>query len=87
MRRVGGELIQRGIDRQPQPPAAIFDVHLGPRVVVERAVDVDESHRDARGNAGGARHRDIQRGVLVAVADFRPQHLARRRQADGRFLV
>ena len=34
-----------------------------------------------------ARHRDVQRRVLVAVADLRAQHFARGRQADRRLLV
>src|SRR5437867_5592891 len=35
---VGGELVQRGVDRHPRPAAPFLDVDLGPGVVVERAV-------------------------------------------------
>ena len=88
VRRVGGKLVERRIDRQPQPAAvALVDVDLGPRVVVERAAHVDEADGDARRNAERARHGDVQRRVLVAVADLGAQHFARRRQADGRLLL
>ena len=48
---VGGELVQGRVDGQPQPAARrLLHVHLGPRVVVEGAVQVDEPDRDrARG--------------------------------------
>ncbi len=88
MRRVGGKFVQRRIDRQPEAAVVAFvEVHLGPRVVVERAADKDEADRDARRNADRAGHGDKQRRVLVAVANFRPQHFARRRDADGRLLL
>ena len=86
-----GKLVERRIDRQPEAAAvALVEVDLGPRVVVERALhaaDVDQADGDARRNAERARHRDIERRVLVAVADLRAQHFARGRQADGRLLV
>jgi hypothetical protein len=50
-------------------------------------VDVDQTDRDPRRDARRPRHRDVQRRVLVAVADFGPQHFACRRQAHGRLLV
>ena len=88
MCRVGGILIQGGINRQPQPSVAAFiDVHLGPRVVIERAVHIDKPDVDARRNAQRSCQRDEQHGVLVAITHLRAQHFERRRQTDGRLLV
>ena len=88
VRRVGGELVERGIHRQPQPPAArLLDPDLGPRVVVERPAQVDEAHGDARGQAERAGHGDVERGVLVAVADPGLEHLEGRGQAHRRLLL
>ena len=46
-----------------------------------------EADGDPRRDADRARHGDVERRVLVAVADLRAQNLARRRQADRRLLV
>ena len=47
VRRVGGKLVERRINRQPQAAARSFiQIHLGPRVVVERAAHVDETDRN-----------------------------------------
>ena len=48
--RVGGELVEGRIDRDPQPASAAFvDVDLGPGMVVERALDAADI-READGN-------------------------------------
>ena len=39
------------------------------------------------GNADRSRHGDVERRVLVAVADLGPEHFERGRQAHGRLLV
>ena len=88
VRGVGRKLVERGIDRQPEPARRAFvDVDLRPRVVVERAADVRQAHGNARRYPDGPRHGDKQRRVLVAVANARSQHLSRRGQADGRLLL
>ena len=88
MSRVGGKLIQRRIDRQPQPASvALVDVDLGPGVVIEGAAHEHEADVDPRRNPERACHGDEERRVLVAVADFRPQHLTRRRNAHRRLLL
>ena len=56
-------------------------------MVIEGAVHEHESDGNSRRDANRARHRDEERRVLVAVADLGAQHVARRRQADSRFLV
>ena len=44
VRGIGWKLVQRWIDREPQAaPFAFVDVHLRPRVVVERAAHVNEA--------------------------------------------
>ena len=88
VRRVGGKLVERRIDRQPQATARSFiQVHLGPRVVVERATHVDETHRNPGRDARRAGHRHIQRRVFVAVAHLGAQNLACRRKTDRRLFL
>ena len=83
-----GNWLSVGSTGSQQPAAgALVEVHLRPRVVVERAAHEDEADGDARRDAERARHRDVERRVLVAVADLGAQHLARRRQADRRLLL
>ena len=89
MGRIRGKLIEGRIHRQPQSTAALVDVHLGPCVVIKSTRDpahVHEADRDAGRNAERARHRDVQRRVLVAVSHLRPQNLAGRGQAHRRLL-
>src|SRR6185369_5001015 len=53
---VGGELVERGVHGQPEAAAGRpFEVYLRPGVVVERAVQVHQAHRDARRDAQRAR--------------------------------
>ena len=83
-----GNSLRVGIDGQPQSaPAPSSHVDLGPGVVVERAAQVDEPDGDARRDAQRARHGHVERGVLVAVADPRAQHLERGGQAHRRLLL
>src|SRR5689334_4222122 len=79
VRGVRGELVEGRIDGHPEAAAACFlEVDLRPGVVVEPAADIDEPDCDPRGDAQRAGHGHVERGVLVAVADARPQHLERR---------
>ena len=68
-------------------PRAFVDVHLGPRVVVERAAHETRGRRrcarECRSSAPSRRRAPCARCSRRPC----PQHLARRRQADGRLLV
>ena len=80
--RVGRKLIERGIDGQPVASAgALVEVDLGPGVVVERTAHEGQPDGDAGRDPDRARHRHVERGVLVAVADLRPQ--APRARTEG----
>ena len=89
--RIGWKFVQRRIHREPHAPVRSFvDVHLGPRMVVKRAADaanVCEADGDARGNSNRACHGDIERRVLVAVANLGSQHFERGGKTDGWLLV
>src|SRR5437773_7195523 len=54
---VGGELVEGGVDRHPRPAAPLLDVDLGPAVIVEGAVTVDEADGDPSRDAQRAGHR------------------------------
>ena len=88
MGRVGRKLIERGIDGQPVASAtSLVEVDLGPGVIVERTAHEGQAHTDAGRDPDRTRHGNVERGVLVAIADLRPQHLTRGRKADGRLLL
>ena len=71
VRGIRRELIERGIDGQPQAAAvALVEIDLGPRVVVERAVDVDQADADSRRNPD--RSRAARRTARCARCSRRP---------------
>src|ERR1043166_4581429 len=67
---VGRKLAEGRIHSDPIP-----EIDFGPRVVVKLPVHISETGGDARRQAEGARHCDVELRVLVTVTDSRFHHL------------
>src|SRR6185503_15916021 len=78
VRSVCRKLAERWVDGDPVP-----EVDLGPGVVVKLSADVGEARGNARREPDRPRERDVELGVLVAIADALVEHFERTWNAEG----